>query len=166
MGSIQMQRTLRNVIGCVGVGLHTGAKVSLTLNPAPADSGIVFLRKDRPGEAPIEALFHRVCDTTMCTTLGRPGGAMVSTVEHLMAALAACEIDNALIEVGGPEVPVMDGSAQPFVFLIECAGIAEQDAPRRQIEILKPVAVTAHGKSARLEPASGVLLLRVVERRV
>ena len=89
----------------------------------------------------------------MCTKLGRPGGPTIATIEHLMAALAACEIDNVLIELGGPELPIMDGSAQPFVFLIECAGVVEQDRPRRWIEILKPVTVCGQDKSARLEPA-------------
>jgi len=96
-----------------------------------------------------------VCDTTMCTTLGEPGGVMVATVEHLMASLAICEIDNVLVEVSGPELPIMDGSAEPFVFLIECAGVVEQARARRQIEVLKPVSVVALGKSARLEPADG-----------
>lgn len=146
------QHTLLASIGCVGVGLHSGLKATLTLHPAEADSGIRFVRKDRDDETPIEALFDQVCDTTMCTTIGQRDGATVGTIEHLMAALAALNIDNVLIELDGPEVPIMDGSAQPFVFLIECAGIVEQDRPRRWIEILKPITVTAHGKSARLEP--------------
>lgn len=152
------QHTLRSSIGCVGVGLHSGARTALTLHPAAIDSGIRFLRKDRDDRASIEARFDQVCDTTMCTAIGQKGGAAVSTIEHLMSALAALEIDNALIEIDGPEVPVMDGSAQPFIFLIECAGIAPQDAPRRWIEILKPVTVTAHGKSARLEPLGGLAI--------
>jgi UDP-3-O-[3-hydroxymyristoyl] N-acetylglucosamine deacetylase len=149
---VEMQRTLRNPIGCVGIGLHTGAKVSLKLCPAEPDSGISFVRIDQTDRTPIQARFDQVCDTTMSTTVGTPGGAMVGTIEHLMAALAACRIDNLLVEVGGPEIPIMDGSAQPFVFLIECAGTREQDQPRRRIEILKTVTVTAHGKEARLEP--------------
>jgi UDP-3-O-[3-hydroxymyristoyl] N-acetylglucosamine deacetylase len=94
----------------------------------------------------------------MCTALGDPGGVMVGTVEHLMAALAICEIDNVLVEVGGPELPIMDGSAQPFVFLIECAGTIEQARPRRWIEVLKPVRIEAHGKHAQLEPADCLIL--------
>jgi UDP-3-O-[3-hydroxymyristoyl] N-acetylglucosamine deacetylase len=152
------QRTLRNPIGCVGTGLHTGAKVSLTLHPAEPNSGVRFVRYDRPGRSIIPARFDQVCDTTTCTVLGDPGGTMVGTVEHLMAALAICEIDNLLIEVGGPELPIMDGSAQPFVFLIECAGIVEQERARRWIEVLKPVTIDAHGKSARLEPADRLIL--------
>ena len=147
-----MQHTLQTSIGCVGVGLHSGVKSTLTLYPAEAGSGIRFVRKDREGMTPIKALFDQVCDTTMCTTIGQRDGAMVGTIEHLMAALAASNIDNVLIELDGPEVPIMDGSAQPFIFLVECAGLAEQDEQRRWIEILKPVTVTAHGKSARLEP--------------
>ena len=146
------QRTLRSSIGCVGVGLHSGARVGLTLHPAEADAGIHFVRKDRAGEAPVKALFDRVCDTTMCTTIGGAGAAVIGTIEHLMAAFAALQIDNVTVEVDGPEIPIMDGSSQPFVFLMECAGIARQDRPRRWIEVLKPVTVEAHGKSARLEP--------------
>lgn len=156
VGRNVMQHTLRTSIGCVGVGLHSGVKAALTLHPAETDSGIRFVRMDRPEDAPIEARFDQVCDTTMCTAIGQKGGAVVSTIEHLMAALAALEIDNVLIEVEGPEVPIMDGSARPFIFLIECAGIEAQDQPRRRIEILKPVTVTAHGKSARLEPVGDV----------
>lgn len=148
------QRTLRNSIGCVGTGLHTGTRVSLTMRPAEAGSGIRFRRIDRSGSLSIPATFDRVSDTTMCTTLTGMDGTRVATVEHLMAALAACEVDNALIEVSGPEIPIMDGSAEPFVFLIECAGTIEQDAARRIIEILAPVSVEAHGKSVALEPAS------------
>jgi UDP-3-O-[3-hydroxymyristoyl] N-acetylglucosamine deacetylase len=91
------QRTLRHAIGCVGTGLHTGAKVSLTLHPAAPDTGVRFVRYDRPGSPSVPARFDRVCDTTMCTALGDPGGAVVGTVEHLMAALAICEIDNLMI---------------------------------------------------------------------
>jgi UDP-3-O-[3-hydroxymyristoyl] N-acetylglucosamine deacetylase len=153
---VRRQQTLRASIGCVGVGLHSGAKVRLTMHPAAANSGIRFVRKDLAKSSPIKAQYDRVCDTTMCTAIGQPGTNVVSTVEHLMAALAAMEIDNVLIEVDGPEIPIMDGSSQPFIFLIECAGVAIQDEPRRWIEILKPVTVTALGKEARLEPADHV----------
>ena len=153
-----MQKTLRNSIGCVGTGLHTGAKVSLTLHPAEPESGVRFVRYDRPGGAAIPARFDQVCDTTMCTALGDAAGRTVGTVEHLMAAFAICEVDNVLVEVGGPELPIMDGSAQPFVFLIECAGTIEQGSARRCVEVLKPVSVAAHGKYARLEPAAELIL--------
>ena len=154
-GVFEPQRTLRNSIGCVGTGLHTGARVSLALRPAPEDSGIRFVRRDRPGGASVPARFDAVSDTTMCTTLTAADGTRIATVEHLMAALAALRIDNLLIELDGPEVPIMDGSAAPFLFLMECAGVVEQDAPRRWIEVLQPVAVEAHGKRAMLEPAPG-----------
>ena len=151
-GRSVVQRTLRTSIGCVGVGLHSGVKTSLTLHPAEPDSGIRFLRTDQAGASPISAIYDQVCDTMMCTAIGRKEGAIVGTIEHLMAAFAALELDNVLIEIDGPEVPIMDGSSQPFIFLIECAGIQEQDRPRRWIEVTKPITVTAHGKSARLEP--------------
>jgi UDP-3-O-[3-hydroxymyristoyl] N-acetylglucosamine deacetylase len=157
-GAVRNQRTLRNPIGCVGTGLHTGARVSLTLHPSEPDSGVRFVRHDRPGGSAIPARFDQVCDTTMCTALGDAAGRAVGAVEHLMAALAICEIDNVLVEASGPELPIMDGSAQPFVFLIECAGIVEQARPRRRIEVLKPVSVAAHGKYARLEPAAELIL--------
>ncbi len=120
----------------MGTGLHTGARVSVTLHPAEVDSGIRFKRYDRPGAPALPARFDQVCDTTMCTTLGEPGGVMVATVEHLMASLAICEIDNVLVEVSGPELPIMDGSAEPFVFLIECAGVVRRPsaAPDRGAE--------------------------------
>lgn len=154
--AVTMQKTLRTPIGCVGVGLHTGLKVALTLNPAPANTGIRFRRYDLADASPIPATWDRVSDTTMCTTLTvGTGGGKISTIEHIMAALAACEIDNALIELNGPEVPIMDGSARPFVFLIECAGVVEQAEPRRWIEIVKPVEVSGHERLARLEPAEG-----------
>jgi UDP-3-O-[3-hydroxymyristoyl] N-acetylglucosamine deacetylase len=122
----------------------------MTLHPAPSDSGIVFRRSDRGG-AEIAASWRNIVDSALCTTLASDG-ASVATVEHLMAALAGLEIDNIVIELDGPEVPVMDGSAAPFVFLIECAGIVEQDAPRRAIKVLKPISVGIPGKSAALFP--------------
>jgi UDP-3-O-[3-hydroxymyristoyl] N-acetylglucosamine deacetylase len=149
------QRTLRAAIGCVGTGLHTGARVALTLRPAPADTGLVFRREDVTGAAAIPAGVEAVADTTRCTQLAGPDGTRVGTVEHLMAALAAWRIDNLEITVDGPEIPAMDGSAQPFFFLLGCVGIAEQDAPRRVLEILRPVHV-AHGeRRAVLRPHRG-----------
>ena len=149
------QRTLRAAIGCVGTGLHTGARVALTLNPAPVDSGIVFRRADVAGAAAIPATADAVADTTRCTLLAGPDGTRVGTVEHLMAALAAWGIDNLEIAVDGPEVPAMDGSARPFFFLLGCAGVVEQAAPRRILEILRPIHV-AHGeRTAVLRPHGG-----------
>ena len=148
------QRTLKDSIRCTGVGLHTGDKVTMELHPAEADTGIVFRRSDLThGKRDVPALYDRVGSTNMCTTLINEAGVTVSTVEHLMAALAGCEIDNALITLDGPEVPIMDGSAAPFVFLIDCAGVVELNEPRRAIQVLHPVMVR-HGKSfARLDPA-------------
>jgi UDP-3-O-[3-hydroxymyristoyl] N-acetylglucosamine deacetylase len=123
----------------------------LTLHPGAPDSGLVFRRADLGG-ALVPVRWDRVVETRMATTLGNDDGVRVGTVEHLMAALAGCEIDNAVIELDGPEVPVMDGSAAPFVFLIECAGTVEQAATRRAIEVLKPVEVAEGGKSLSIAP--------------
>jgi UDP-3-O-[3-hydroxymyristoyl] N-acetylglucosamine deacetylase len=147
------QRTIAHRIGCVGIGLHGGRKVSLTLLPAAADTGVMFVRTDLPGRPVIPAVADRVGDTTMCTALVGPDDAKVATVEHLMAAFALAEIDNVTVELDGPEVPIMDGSAAPFLFLLECAGVREQDRPLRRIEVIKPVVVEAAGKMARLDPA-------------
>lgn len=153
------QRTLKSSINCTGIALHSGSKVSMTLRPAEADSGIVFRRTDIAGAgAEIPAVWDRVVDTTMSTTLGNRDGATVGTVEHLMAALAGCAIDNALVEVNGPEIPIMDGSAAPFVFLVECAGIVELDAPRRIVRILKPVSAENGDGFASLAPGNGFSL--------
>ncbi len=147
------QRTLKNAISCSGVGLHSGRRVSMTLNPAGPDTGIVFKRSDLDGGCSlIPASWDRVVDTFLCTAIGNEHGVRVATIEHLMAALAGCHVDNALIEVDGSEVPAMDGSAAPFVFLIECAGIVEQEAARRAIEVLKPVTVIDSGRTAALLP--------------
>ncbi len=136
------QKTLKTPIGCTGVGLHTGAKVSMTLHPAAPGSGIVFRRTDLSGDAAIiPATWRNVVDTQLCTAIGNAQGGRVGTIEHLMAALYGCEIDNAVVELDGPEVPVMDGSAAPFVFLIECAGVVDQAAVRRAIEVRREVSV-------------------------
>jgi UDP-3-O-[3-hydroxymyristoyl] N-acetylglucosamine deacetylase len=147
------QRTLKSAIGCVGTGLHSGARVALTLRPLPVDSGILFRREDLAGSAVIPATVDRVADTTRCTQLKGADGATVNTVEHLMAALAGWGIDNVEVAVDGPEVPALDGSAKDFVFLIGCAGVIEQDRPRRLIEVLRPVAVRHGERWARLMPS-------------
>jgi len=152
--TVQSQQTLRNRISCTGVGLHSGAKVSMTLHPAAPGTGIVFHRADVAGDkAVIRAVYDNVVDTMFCTTLGNEHGTRVATVEHLMAALMGCGIDNALIEVDGPEVPIMDGSAAPFVFLVECAGLSSQAAPRRSIRILKRIEARDGTRHASLAPA-------------
>jgi len=150
------QRTLRTSISCSGTGLHSGQKITLTLHPAEPGTGIVFRRSDvAGGGAEIPCRWDAVVDTRLCTVIADDGGVLVGTVEHLMAALAGMGIDNLLIEVNGPEVPVMDGSSAPFVFLVECAGIVEQDTPRQTIEILKPISVAGPGKTATLLPSGG-----------
>ena len=146
------QHTLKAAIGCVGTGLHSGRRVNLTLHPADPGTGIVLRRTDLGREIP--AQFDRVVDTRLSTVLGdaRWASARIGTVEHLMAALAGLEIDNALVELDGPEVPILDGSAAPFVFLIECAGIVEQAAPRRVIDVVRPVRVSDGSAFAELQP--------------
>jgi UDP-3-O-[3-hydroxymyristoyl] N-acetylglucosamine deacetylase len=155
---MRRQRTFRHVIGCVGVGLHSGARVGLTLRPAEAGTGVRFRRADRPGTAAIPARLDHLREGPSGAGLGAGGTPTVRAVEHLMAALLACEIDNALVEISGPELPLMDGSARPFVLLIECAGTVEQDAPVAQLELLRPIAVAEEGRQARLEPAAGLHL--------
>ena len=147
------QRTLKTVIGCRGVGLHSGQKVAMTLCPAAPDSGILFRRIDAGVE--IRAHWTNAIDSPLCTVLSNGEGAKVGTVEHLMAALAGAEIDNVIVELDGPEVPVMDGSAAPFLFLIECAGAIEQDAARRAIRVLKPVRISEADATAELSPDHG-----------
>ncbi len=131
----------------------------MTLLPGAPDSGIVFKRTDiSGGGATIPATWDNVVDTTLCTTLGNADGVTIGTVEHLLSALSGAGVDNLLVEVNGPEVPVMDGSAAPFLFLFECAGIVEQDRPRRYIRILKPVSVNHGGTRATLAPGNGFTL--------
>jgi UDP-3-O-[3-hydroxymyristoyl] N-acetylglucosamine deacetylase len=154
--NIVQQHTIRNPIHCRGVGLHSGVKASMTLLPAAPDSGIVFRRTDvGAGGAEIAASWRNAVESSLCTTLSNGEGLTIGTVEHLMAALAGAEIDNVVVELDGPEVPIMDGSAAPFVFLIECAGVAEQDAPRRAIRILETVTIGDGDKSACLMPDAG-----------
>ncbi|MFQ5783301.1 MAG: UDP-3-O-acyl-N-acetylglucosamine deacetylase [Alphaproteobacteria bacterium] len=146
------QRTLKSAISCAGVGLHSGNRIRMTLHPAAAGSGIVFRRTDLGG-ATLAATYENVSATMMRTNLGDDNGLSVATVEHLMSALVGLGIDNLVIDVDGPEVPIMDGSAAPFVFLIECAGIVEQDQPRRAIQVLKPVVVWDGKRSISLSPS-------------
>lgn len=150
------QQTLRNRISCSGIGLHSGVKVSLTLHPAAPNTGIIFYRSDvAQGEPQIAASFENIVESNLCTTLANKDGVKVSTIEHLMAALYGCGIDNALIEVDGPEIPIMDGSAAPFVFLIECAGLIEQSTARVVIRVLRPIEVRAGEARATLSPGEG-----------
>ena len=148
------QRTLKNVIRATGVGLHTGEKVYLTLRPAPVDTGIVFRRIDLAEPIEIRACPENVSDTRLSTTL-MSQGVRVSTVEHLMSAFAGLGIDDAYVDLTAAEVPIMDGSAGPFVFLIQSAGIAEQTAPKRFIRIKKKIRVEDGDKWACFEPFEG-----------
>jgi UDP-3-O-[3-hydroxymyristoyl] N-acetylglucosamine deacetylase len=151
------QRTLKAAIKTTGVGLHTGARVELNLRPAAPDTGIVFHRVDLPRAVSIPARAQYVGDTRLSSTL-KHDGASVSTVEHLMSALAGLGIDNLHVDVAGPELPIMDGSAGPFVFLLQSAGIAEQGADKRYLRVDQPVEVRDGDKWARFEPFAGFKL--------
>ncbi len=148
------QRTLKNVIRATGVGLHTGEKVFLTLRPAAPDTGIVFRRDDLESPLDIPARAENVGDTRLSTTLAKDG-VRISTVEHLLSAFAGLGIDNAYADVSAPEVPIMDGSAGPFVFLIQSAGVEEQNVAKRFIRIRKTLEVRDGDKIARFEPFNG-----------
>lgn len=156
------QRTLKNVIRATGVGLHTGRKVFLTLRPSPPDSGIIFRRVDLNPVVEIPARAEFVGDTSLSTSLVRDG-TRISTVEHLLSAFAGLGIDNAYVDLSAPEVPIMDGSAGPFVFLIQSAGFQEQDAPKRFIRIKKALVVKDGDKWARFEPFSGFKVSFAIE---
>jgi UDP-3-O-[3-hydroxymyristoyl] N-acetylglucosamine deacetylase len=148
------QRTLKNVVRATGVGLHTGQKVYLSLRPAAANTGIVFRRIDLAQPVDIPAAALRVGDTRLSCCLERDG-IRVATVEHLMSAFAGLGVDNAYVDLTAGEVPIMDGSAGPFVFLIQSAGVEEQNAPKKFIRMLKTVEVRDGDKWARFEPHSG-----------
>ena len=148
------QRTLKNVIRATGVGIHTGEKVFMTLRPAPVNTGIIFRRTDLDPAMDVPAFATHVGDTSMNTTLEQ-NGVRASTVEHLMSAFAGLGIDNAYVDLSNAEVPIMDGSAGPFVFLIQSAGIEEQSAAKRFIRILKPIEVRLDDKWARFDPFDG-----------
>src|SRR2546421_12357915 len=148
------QRTLKSLIRATGVGIHTGSKVEITMRPAAVDTGVVFRRIDLPQPVDIPADALNVGDTRLSSTLERDG-ARVSTVEHLMSAFAGLGVDNAYVDLTGEEVPIMDGSAGPFVFLIQSAGIVEQAAAKRYIRVTRPIEVTHEDKWARFEPYDG-----------
>jgi UDP-3-O-[3-hydroxymyristoyl] N-acetylglucosamine deacetylase len=148
------QRTLKTLVKTRGIGLHTGERVELTLRPAQPDTGIVFIRTDLPGAPMVPAVAHGVTDTRLSTCIEANGG-KVQTIEHLMSAFAGLGIDNAYVDLTGPEPPIMDGSAGPFVYLIQSAGIAEQSAPKRYVRVLKPIEVKQGDKVARFSPYEG-----------
>lgn len=158
---VLQQRTLKSITRAVGVGLHSGQRVELTLRPSAPDTGIVFRRVDLPEPVSIPMTAEAVTDTRLASTVSN-GGAKVQTIEHLMSACAGLGIDNLLIDITADEVPILDGSASSFVFLLQSAGIALQNATRRFIKLLKPVEVRegegANAKWARLEPYHGFKL--------
>ena len=158
------QRTLKTAVRATGVGLHTGHKVVMVMRPAPVDTGIVFCRSDLPGNPAIPARATNVTNTTMATVLEHEG-ARVSTVEHLMSALFGLGIDNAYIDLSAEEVPIMDGSAGTFVFLLQSAGIEEQAARKRYMRILKTVELEKGDKHVRLEPFNGFKVGFTIEFR-
>ena len=151
------QRTLGESVAAVGIGLHSGRKIRLVLRPAPADTGIVFRRVDLEPPVDIPAQPLNVNDTRMATTVN-VGRAAVATIEHLMSAFSGLGVDNCIVEVNAPEIPVMDGSGASFVYLLHSAGIVEQKAARKFVRILKPIEVREGDKLARLEPHEGFRL--------
>jgi UDP-3-O-[3-hydroxymyristoyl] N-acetylglucosamine deacetylase len=146
------QRTLKEEVSCTGIGLHSGDRIKLKIRPAPPDTGIRFIRADVEGKPMVEAHFDNVVDTTLATTVGL-NGSKVATVEHLMAAFFGLGIDNAIVVLDGPEVPIMDGSAAPFVFLIKSAGIKEQALLKRFIVIKKPLSLDDGNRSVSIFPS-------------
>ena len=149
---MNLQRTLKKEINCFSVGLHTGRKVNMKIKPAPVDTGIIFVRKDLPDAEPIHANYSNVCDTMLATSLGT-NGVTVSTVEHLLSAFSGMGVDNAIIELDSFEVPIMDGSALPFVNMLKEVGTHVQEKNKRLLIIKKPVSVTEGDASAFLLPA-------------
>lgn len=150
-----MQQTIASSAYCEGIGLHSGQLIEMTVKPAPVNAGISFMRKDvsDPEAAQIFATWDRVSDTMMCTKISNRFGVYVATIEHLMAALYACEIDNAIIEISASEVPVMDGSSEPFIKLFEEVGVKVQNAPRKYIEVLKTVRIGDDNRWAEISPS-------------
>jgi len=156
------QQTIAETVSCTGTGLHSGAPVQLTLRPAPADSGVVFVRSDRARPVEIRANAAALRATRRSTTLGS-GDATVGTVEHLFAALFGLGIDNVRAEVNGPELPIMDGSAAPFVYLLRSAGIQRQPAPRAELCIRRPIEVVDGRRRIRVEPSRSFRISYAVE---
>lgn len=156
------QRTLMNEVGCTGIGLHTGEKVKINLRPAPANSGIKFVRTDLKGHPEVDVRFDNVFDTTLATTIGT-NGCKVSTIEHLMSAFFGLGIDNAVVELDGPEVPIMDGSAAPFVYLIKSGDIREQESPKQFIIIKKPFKVDDGNRSVCIYPSKELKITYMID---
>ncbi len=158
-----MQQTLNTAITCKGVGLHSGADITMLIHPATEDHGILFKRVDLAESNMIPALWNRVTDTQLCTVISNDHGVSVGTIEHLMAALRGCGVDNALIEINGAEVPVMDGSSIAFVELIDKSGLKIQSKNRRGIKVLKEISVEHEGKTITLRPSNECLFTGSIE---
>lgn len=160
-----LQRTLAKSIGVTGVGLHSGERVALTLNPAPENSGISFRRTDLDGEMgeQIKLTPYLINDTRLSSTIVTDKGVRVGTIEHIMSALSAYGIDNALIELNAPEIPIMDGSSLPFIYLLQDAGVVDQKAQKRFLKILKPVEIKEAGKWVRFTPYDGFKVTLTIE---
>ncbi|MBU0989343.1 MAG: UDP-3-O-acyl-N-acetylglucosamine deacetylase, partial [Proteobacteria bacterium] len=156
------QRTLKHEIGCTGIGLHTGEKITINIKPAPCGSGIHFARTDLSGHPMLKAHFNNVLDTTLATSIGS-NGCRVSTIEHLMAAFYGLGIDNAVVELDGPEVPIMDGSSAPFVFLLKSAGIKEQKEPKRFIVIKKAFKIDDGNRSICVYPSKELKITYTID---
>ncbi|MFN3700068.1 MAG: UDP-3-O-acyl-N-acetylglucosamine deacetylase [Alphaproteobacteria bacterium] len=159
-----MQTTVKHSVSVRGIGLHTGKPITMTFQPAEAESGIVFVRSDLPtAQGEIPALFDYVIDTQLCTVIGNEFGARVGTIEHVMSALRAMGVDNLRIEIDGPEVPIMDGSAMPFVEMIESAGVESLSMPRKMIKVLREVRFEEGGRSVSLKPADHAVFAGEIE---
>ena len=156
------QRTLKKEVDCTGIGLHTGDKIHITIRPAPCDTGIRFVRTDVDGHPMVKACVRNVSDTTLATTIAS-NGCRVSTIEHLMAAFFGLGIDNAVVELDGPEVPIMDGSAAPFVFLFRSVGIREQKTPKQFIVIKKRFEVVDGNRSITIHPSKDLRITYMID---
>jgi UDP-3-O-[3-hydroxymyristoyl] N-acetylglucosamine deacetylase len=157
------QTTIQNPISCYGIGVHSGRRTQLTLKPAKENTGILFVRTDVTSISnTISANYHSVSDTTLSTTLRNDANIKVSTIEHIMAALWGCGIDNIIIELDGEEVPIMDGSSKPFVFMLECAGIKALQAPRRLLKVLRDITVTHGDSEVILKPSDDFTINMVI----
>jgi len=156
------QRTLKESIGCSGIGLHCGEKIEIRLRPAPPDTGIRFVRTDLEGRPSVKVAVENILDTNLATTVGLDG-CRVSTIEHLMASFFGLGIDNAIVELDGPEVPIMDGSAAPYVFLLRSAGIKEQDEPKCFTLIKKSLSVCDGDRSIRVYPSKELKITYIID---
>ncbi len=157
MASYIQQNTIATSASCSGIGAHSGRQVNITIKPAPANHGIKFIRTDLPGNPGVKAIFKMVVDTSMATVIG-DNGVIVSTIEHMMACFAGFSIDNAIVELDGHEIPIMDGSAEKYATMIKEAGVQQLDAPRCYFVVTKPILLEENGKSVSIEPSSGYKL--------